>query len=339
MAGTQVQQNLVNHIALVLDASSSMKGHATALIKVADEQIKYLAQRSQELKQETRVSVYAFADTVQPLIWDMDVLRVPSIAQLYTANGMTALIDATMVSVNDLAEIPTKYGDHSFLIFVLTDGEENQSRMFNQTTLGHRIGRLADNWTLAFLVPNQRSRHATQQLGVPGQNIEVWDATTQQGLERAVERIQQSTDAYMVLRSSGVRGSKALFSTGRDAVNAATVAASGLVPLPMSAYHLVPVPQDSVIKEFVEGCGFKYVLGRNYYQLVKPEKIQAQKLLAVVEKKTSKVYLGREARDLVGLPLTEVRVKPDFNPDYDIFVQSTSVNRKLPVGSKLLILT
>jgi len=32
------------------------------------------------------------------------------------------------------------------------------------------------------------------------------------------------------------------------------------------------------------------------------------------------------------------RVKPDFNPDYAVYVQSTSVNRKLKAGTKYLYL-
>jgi len=34
----------------------------------------------------------------------------------------------------------------------------------------------------------------------------------------------------------------------------------------------------------------------------------------------------------------DVRVRPDYNPLYDVFVQSTSTNRKLLRGTKLLLL-
>src|SRR6478736_1986894 len=121
-------QRLINHVALVLDGSSSMSSHKSNLIKVADEQIKYLALRSEELQQETRVSVYLFADTVQCLIFDMDVMRLPSISDLYRSSGMTALVDAVVKSQDDLATTSQIYGDHGFLTFVLTDGMENASK-------------------------------------------------------------------------------------------------------------------------------------------------------------------------------------------------------------------
>lgn len=120
--------NYTNHIALVIDESSSMAGHAGQLIKVTDAQVAYLARRSQELDQETRVSVYMFSNTVRCLIYEKDVLRLPSIAGLYRPHGRTALIDATLKSQEDLRQTATLYGDHAFLTFVLTDGEENESR-------------------------------------------------------------------------------------------------------------------------------------------------------------------------------------------------------------------
>lgn len=330
-------ENYINHVVLVLDASSSMHGHASALVKVADAQVAHLAQRSKELDQETRVTVYSFADTAKCLVWDKDVLRLPSIATLYKAHGNTALIDATLLAIGDLSLTPEKYGDHSFLVFVLTDGEENRSKS-RPTQLATTLTQLADHWTTAVLVPNARGVYEAKKFGFPADNIAVWDTTTQRGLEEAVERISLATDQYMFLRTQGVRGTRSLFSTGADAVNKATISSVGLTPLDPAEFMLVPVPKDTPIKEFVEATGRRYMLGKAYYQLMKTETIQANKGVAVVEKKTAKVFLGKQARDLIGLPAMEVRVKPDWNADYDIYVQSTSVNRKLIAGTKLLML-
>jgi Mg-chelatase subunit ChlD len=69
-------QNYINHVVLVLDESASMTNHKRDLVRVADGQIEYLARRSQELDQETRVSVYVFSNEVKCLIYDKDVLRL-----------------------------------------------------------------------------------------------------------------------------------------------------------------------------------------------------------------------------------------------------------------------
>lgn len=332
------KQNYVNHIALVLDASGSMNRRAHDLIKVADDQIAYLARRSKELDQETRVTVYTFNSRAKCVIYDKDVLRLPSIASLYTASGQTGLIDATILSQNDLAMTPEKYGDHAFLTFVLTDGEENASRALPGDLI-RLLGSQPDHWTVAVLVPDMRGKMEAKKFGFPPDNIAIWDTTSDSGVAEAGETIRQATDAYMIARASGVRGTRTLFSTGTDAVNKQTVAALGLRPLDPSKFMLIPVPQDATIKDFVERTGRPYITGQAFYQLSKSESIQANKDIAVVENRTAKVYLGREARQMIGLPDIQVRIRPNWNPDYTIYVQSTSINRKLMAGTKLLLLT
>lgn len=331
-------ENYINHIALVLDASTSMRsrGNDRNLVKVADAQIAHLAQRSKDLDQETRVSVYTFADTVKCVIFDKDVLRLPSIASLYYANGRTALIDATLKSQDDLAQTAQMYGDHSFLTFVLTDGGENQSRNRPDTLLS-RLTRMPDNWTVAVLVPDVTGVHYAKGSGFPAGNIAQWDPSAEGGVDEAMETIRRATDTFMTGRASGIRGSRAIFSGGADKVNASTVKSS-LKPLDPYAFDFITVHADSPIREFVESRGMVYNIGSGYYQLTKSEKVQSTKQIAIREIKTGKVYTGRHARDLLGLPDTEVRVRPDFNPEYQVFVQSTSVNRKLIRGTDLLLM-
>ncbi|MFJ3928369.1 vWA domain-containing protein [Streptomyces sp. NPDC090022] len=341
-------QNYINHVALVLDASSSMSHLNGKVVEVADQQIAYLARRSQELDQETRVTVYVFADQVECVIYDKDVLRMPSLKQLYRVGGMTALLAATLKSQRELAQTAQLYGDHSFLTFVLTDGQENASHHGPDApsrdpralvrAVAEMIETQEDNWTLAVLVPDQMGKREAMQCGFPKDNIAVWDATSTQGLEEAGQVIQQATEKFMVGRSQGIRGSRAVFSTGAEAVNKKSIQAAGLAPVEQSEYQLIPVAREVAIREWVVECGHTYRTGGAFYQLSKSEKIQARKQIAVLEKKTDRVYTGPQARALLGLPDTEVRVKPDHNDDFTIFVQSTSVNRKLVPHTRLLLM-
>lgn len=332
--------NIINHIVLVLDASSSMASVSSQLVKVADNQIEYLANRSKELDQETRITVYTFSTTrfnqpkIDCLIYDKDVLRVPSIAGLYRADGATPLIDASIQALDDLALTPEKYGQHSFLVYVLTDGEENVSRA-TASMLTDKINNLPDNWTLATFVPNQMGVFEAKRFGFPKDNIAVWDATSTAGVNEVGERIRQTTETFMQNRSKGIRGSRNLFTLGTPSV---AQVASKLNGLQFGQYRLLNVFETSRIDEFVESTLQRpYRLGEAYYQLMKPETIQPQKQIAILAHGT--VYTGREARDLLGLPDYHIRVQPNNFPDYEIFVQSTSVNRKLLAGTKLLILS
>ncbi|WP_330342062.1 vWA domain-containing protein [Streptomyces sp. NBC_00557] len=342
------RQNYINHVALVLDASSSMSHLSRKVIEVADQQIAYLARRSRELDQETRVTVYVFADTVECVIYDKDVLRMPSLEQLYRVGGMTALLAAALKSQRELAQTAQLYGDHSFLTFILTDGQENASHRCPDSpardprelveAVARMIETQEDNWTLAVLVPDQVGRREAMRCGFPRDNIAIWDATSTQGLEEAGQVIQQATEKFMVGRTRGIRGSRAVFSTGAEAVNKDTIKAAGLTPAEPSRYELIPVTRDAAIRDWVVECGHTYRTGGAFYQLSKSEKIQARKQIAVLEKKTDRVYTGPEARALLGLPDVEVRVKPDHNDDFTIFVQSTSVNRKLVPNTRLLLM-
>ncbi|MFF3920588.1 VWA domain-containing protein [Streptomyces sp. NPDC001852] len=345
MAGSQ---NYINHVALVLDASSSMSHLSSKVVEVADQQIAYLARRSGELDQETRVTVYVFADQVECVIYDKDVLRMPSLKQLYRVGGMTALLAAALKSQRELAQTAQLYGDHSFLTFILTDGQENASHRCPDApardprelvgAVAEMIETQQDNWTLAVLVPDQMGKREAMQCGFPKDNIAVWDATSTQGLEEAGQVIRQATEKFMVGRTQGIRGSRAVFSTGAETVNKDTIKAAGLAPVEPSAYELIPVARDAAIRDWVVECGHTYRTGGAFYQLSKSEKIQAKKQIAVLEKKTDRVYTGPEARALLGLPDVEVRVKPDHNDDFTIFVQSTSVNRKLVPNTRLLLM-
>ncbi|MER7519119.1 vWA domain-containing protein [Streptomyces sp. NPDC126499] len=341
-------QNYINHVALVLDASSSMSHLSRKVVEVADQQIAYLARRSRELDQETRVTVYVFADKVECVIYDKDVLRMPSLKQLYRVGGMTALLAAALKSQRELAQTAQLYGDHSFLTFVLTDGQENASHRCADApardprelvqAVAEMIESQQDNWTLAVLVPDQMGKREAMNCGFPKDNIAIWDATSTHGLEEAGQVIQEATEKFMVGRAQGIRGSRAVFSTGADAVNKETIAAAGLTPVERSAYELIAVTREAGIRDWVVECGHTYRTGGAFYQLSKPEKIQAKKRIAVVEKKTDLVYTGPEARALLGLPDVEARVKPDHNDDFTIFVQSTSVNRKLVPQTRLLLM-
>jgi len=343
-------QNQIDHIAIVMDASSSMNGLRRDVVKVVDGQIAYLAKRSTDLDREVRVSVYSFADQVKCLIFDKDVLRLPSIGALYRPSGMTALRDATIESQRDLKTTSVIYGDHAFLTFVVTDGQENRS-MASADTLRNLLAGLPENYSVATLVPDHRSVHLAAQAGFPPDNIATWDTSN---VETAGASIKAATDNFMTMRQQGVRGSRAIFSTGADTVNKATVRAA-LTPLAGDKYRLIPVaPQDGAAKDPKTGqypkirvdkfikddCGMKFVLGTCYYQWNKREKVQPGKGLAIVEKKTDKVFVGtqQEIRDMIGLPDMTVSQKADPNPDYDIFVQSTAPNRGLVAFTKVLVM-
>lgn len=354
--GRQVKpdQGYTNHVAIIMDESSSMMYVRHQVVEAVDREIAGMAAESQKMNQETRVTIYAFssAGSIRCIVYDRDVLRLPSLKEHYLPDGMTALMDATGKAVEDLEKTPQIYGDHAFLLYVFTDGMENHSRAFSADSLRRRLEKLPENWTVAAFVPNSSGRRYVEQMGFPPGNVAVWDATSQQGVDDGVALMSASTSTYMQSRTTGVRGTKTLFAGGAGQVNAAERRAHGLRELAKTKYDLLTIDTDDLnrngvpglegrtaveIRPFVEDRAGQYVQGRAFYELVKTEKIQPQKVLLVRNRKSGRVYAG-DVRSMLGLPGHEVRVKPETNPEYQIFVQSTSVNRKLYEGTKVVLL-
>jgi hypothetical protein len=328
-------QNVINHILFVIDASGSMRGIRDETVKVFDAQVKHLAVRSQEMDQETRVTVYLFNHKTECVIYDKDVLRLPSLRDFYHPDGQTALIDATLQAVVELEETPTRYGDHSFLGFVITDGAENASQR-KPSVLGEHIKRLPENWTLAVMVPDQIGVHEAKRFGFPSENIAVWDTTSKGGIEEAVRVIRESTDAYMTGRAQGLRGTRSLFQMNTGGLNKNAV--RQLEKLTPQEYAILAVSREEEIRPFVERkMRLVYNKGCAFYQMTKAETIQSHKEICIRDRKTGDVYTGRNARDMLGIPHAEVRILPGAHSGYDVFVQSTSVNRKLVPGTSVLV--
>lgn len=330
-------QNFINHVALVLDASDSMSHLARQVVEIADAQVQYLAKRSQEMDQETRLTVYTFNTQVKCLFYDKDVLRLPSLRGHYSTGGYTALMDATYTAIDDLKATAQRYGDHSFLGYVLTDGEENASRRIVAPILKRTIEDLPDNWTIAGFVPSPVGMHEAKKFGFSKDNLSLWD-TSAKGMAEVGEVIRRTTDSYMTMRASGVRGTKNLFKPDTSHLNKSSVKAVGARKLTPGQFRLIDVKTDGRIDDLVSRItGRPYVLGEAFYQLTKKVTVQAQKSIALLEKKSFTVFVGHQTRSVLGLPDFEVKIEPVSHPSYDIFVQSTSVNRKLLAGTKVLL--
>jgi hypothetical protein len=337
--------NYINHIAIVGDASSSMTKHTASVVQVIDNTVAYLADRSKVHDQETRVTFYQFSSKRREecVYYDKDVLRMPSVKGKYHPAGMTALIDATLLAIEDLKQVPQKYGQHAFLIYVVSDGGENDSIRKDPYFLASVINALPDNWTLAAFAPNQQAVFALKQSGFPKDNVSIWDTTSAAGVEDVGQVLRTATENFMEGRKHGVHGYNlrsaptrgGLFQTRQFSASEVKAAA---IPLTTGSYFTLDVKEDSRIDEFVaRETGKPYILGRAYYQFTKTETIQPQKNIAVML--NSQVYSGPAARTILGLPADHsVRVKPDQMNGAVIFVQSTSNNRKLLSGTRLLVM-
>jgi len=353
----RVADNIITHVTLVVDESGSMMGLSQAVIKVVDGLIANMAAQVREInktadvKTETRVTVYLFSNAARCVIFDMSVTDLPSIADYYDSDGGTALADATTLAIDDLGQTFDKYGKHSYLFYVITDGEELHSTAEGRRNLPNKIAALPDTWTLACLVPNALGVNMAKNLGFPAGNIAMWDATSTRGVEEMVDRVTVATNSYVSARSQSggtFRGTKTLFQINDAAMTPADAIKAGANAMDASEYVIVPVIRDCTIKEMVEECTPNYKIGQAYYQLNNSKTpkgkrgiiVQGNKDVKVMDNDTKRVYTGKGVRSLANLPDHDITVDPqNMGTKNIVFVQSTSLNRKLYAGTKLLILT
>lgn len=105
-------------------------------------------------------------------------------------------------------------------------------------------------------------------------------------------------------------------------------------------YKIVPATADSNVKDFVQtATGKAFTKGSACYQLTKKELIQSYKKIFIQDKTTNKVYGGDHSRDLLKLPQNvDIDVKPASYGNFNIYVESTSTNRKILANTFVLIL-
>lgn len=362
-------RNKIHHITYVLDQSGSMQPHLYDVPKVMDDLIRRLAEDSRNHPgEETRVSVFAFSNPhsqrFECYLYDMDVLHVPSISGLYKITGGTALCDAMVQVIEDIALIPEKYGEHFHLVYLLSDGEELHSTAEGKRKLPVLISHLPGNVTLGAFTPSVTGKHFLMRYGFEKDNISVWDPTQQGAVLEAGRAMAASTASYMATTRSGTASKVSNLFTA-NAPRAAELKRD-LVPVTPGSYYFHSISAEDLtqvansrIDELFElkerqavAAGRQrtaqvYVPGRVYYEFSKRERIQHYKKIAIAiydkSRNEEDVYSGPGVREKLGLPddgKSEVRISPGewTGKGYKVYVLSTSNNRKIMPGTRLLVM-
>lgn len=331
----------INRVAFLLDASVSMS-HIVGAVKAQFAQLISGIRASTPKDQNVEISLFTFSmpGFLRTLCLNQNIDSVDehNITQIYSATGgSTALVQSTLETINVLKGAFTDWPrDITNLLYVITDGQDNSSSRQSINNIHQVLGTLGDRWSVAVLVPTFHDRLAAIQYGFPAGNIEVWDASSAQGVETATRSVAQSYSNYSAARTQGITCSSNLFHVDASNLTNKDVKDN------LSEFNgrIFPVRVDSRIDEFVsKATGKPYVKGSAYYELSKYEKkVQGYKKIAIRSKTTDKTYGGAEARKMLGLGHGDVAVSSDIvNGNWRVFVQSTSDNRKLIAGTSVLV--
>lgn len=336
------------YIGIVRDHSGSMQSITEAARKDYNAQISEIKGGAIREGQDVIVSVVTFGPAADysskvPVTREIVNSSIGSLQPLqsYSATGGTPLYDAVGDLIEQFESLPdAKAPDVAFLLLVLTDGQEEHSTKYNKYTLQRKLNELqaSGRWTFTFRVPPGYRNRIERDLGVYSGNVIEWE-TTARGLQDSQVAFAAATSNYMAARSVGQLQTKSFYETNLSNLSKQSVK-KALHDITAQVIQLDVTPSDNKkqIKDFVVRHMGDYKLGGAFYQLAKTEpKVHDGKLMAVRDKRTGKIYSGTDARSVLNLPESgTIKVIPGDHGEFEVYVQSKSVNRNLVGGTKLL---
>lgn len=336
-----------NHVGLVIDNSASMQSVAGPARRAINAIIDELRTSAEKTGQDTRVTLMLFGDSVgRPQFYNADASMLKQFEHYHPDASGTALWDAVGSATQWLQRGAIPGDDNAFLLIVVTDGQDNCSIQYpsrNPVHLQHLIKQLnsTDRWTFTFQVPPGGTRAITERLGVPEGNVREWEQSAR-GTEEVATYARSGLVSYFATRSAG--GTKMdNFYRKTDLTGVSHRDLARNLDDLSGRFKIIKVAEKddgAAIRPFVElkAKMLSYVTGCAFYQLTKTEDVQPQKAVLIMPKGTDKIYGGQQARDMIGIGQgSTVKVTPGDHAGFDVFVQSTSINRKLVGGTRVLV--
>jgi len=323
----------VNRVIFINDRSGSMNGVTRRLTEDVQGKIEQLKKSDAATGQKSLVTIWDFDNhnRIRCAALNEDVKNL-NYSHPLNFDGGTALNDAVYTAIDAAKKYLPLSSDESFLVLIFTDGGECSSIARLWKDVRDLISTLGENWTITLIGPAENMKWGAD-VGIPRDNMLPWDgsATT---FAQTVTTQSVGLGNYVSARSKGTRSVANFYTVDPNKIQDHEV--KGLIQLGKNDFALVETqgapPARVELAPMVKAAGFAFKTGVNYYELLKPEKIQEDKDLLVMDE-NGNVYgkgnSGEEIRRALGLPTTgTITVRP-MKGKYKIFVQSNSNNRKM----------
>lgn len=335
-----------------LDHSGSMRGVAQSAMNDYNTVVQSLRESASTNKVDSVLSVvqcgiaediYRGGRTVNRFsVQNSSIAAVQPLTDYPTTGGNTPLFDSVIMLINAFKNVPDYNSpDVSFLLMIITDGGNNAGSTSGQQ-LSREIIALqnTDRWTITFRVP-RGEKTALVAMGIHPENILEFDAGDRKAWAASTVTTQAAVSGLFRSKSLGVNATRSFYQTADTSQLSQKEVRSELsnISKKVKIIRVTQADDAKQISQFIEEkTGAKYILGSAFYQLTKKEKLQAQKSIIVWDKLSGEYYTGAEARSLLNLNATgEIKIAPGDTPQFEVFVQSGSVNRKLVAGTKVVV--
>jgi len=193
----------LTEIICIIDRSGSMHGIAADAIGGFNT---FLEDQKKDPSDKCLMTFVQFDDVYEIIHSGKPIQDVPPITrETYVPRGSTALLDAIGRTVNDvgarLSRTPEAERPGAVVVVILTDGEENASKEFNQQQIFDMITKQRESfqWEFVFLAANQDAIKAGAQYGI--QNAVAF-AATGAGVQQVYGNVSRGVSSFRSTKHS-----------------------------------------------------------------------------------------------------------------------------------------
>ena len=202
-------KNTTTYYQFILDVSGSMSNIRFETIESYNAHVKQIQSLKKDFpNQEFLVSLCLFNDHIKSIFEDIPLEHVSLITpEDYMPNGSTALLDAIGKCTFRIKQDHGKdinAGKASVVTVIITDGEENASRVFNYLEVSKMIKDLekTENWTFTFLGAEINAELLGKMLSIKRQNTKTF---MKDEIHNTMAEISHSMRAYASHKERGER--------------------------------------------------------------------------------------------------------------------------------------
>jgi len=204
-----------NYITFILDRSGSMQCLKDEAVQAFNQQVETIKKTSKGMT--TRVSLVTFSTTPdEPKYWNEPLKSLKKLTlNDYKPEGMTAMLDAVAITVNKLLQLEDANNENvSFLVIVVSDGQENNSKEFGWNNVAKIIqeAKATNRWTFTYLGANQDLGIIQQRLSIDKGNISLF-AANKGGYVKGSQAMSAGILGFSQCRAAGGQSVNNFYST------------------------------------------------------------------------------------------------------------------------------
>lgn len=196
------------HVGVALDKSGSMGSVQKAMLNELNENIQDLRAKADKLDITfTMVQFGSYDD----LVTTHKIVPISDVKDLtmddYKINGMTAMYDGVASVLNIIKNNTVDEENTSYLILIISDGAENNSKEFNSATVADMIKERQDSkkWTITYLGADHDLTRVQQSLGLNSGNM-AYFTKSDVGMMKMSSTTKGTRSAYLDNMTSGMAG-------------------------------------------------------------------------------------------------------------------------------------